>query len=102
MDGWGISTRIRDNLPITSAQLQLLKRTLRLPATRKLRYADASKTEDLIVFEVQATDDAKARVSAEATKRNGLLLISIASDNVPEHEVILLEDVMEAIVTEWM
>lgn len=102
MDGWGISTRIRDGLPITQTQLQVLKRTLRLPATRKLRYADASKTEDLIVFEVQATDDAMARLPAETGKQQGLLLISIASDNVPEYEVIPLDEAMQEIDTDWM
>ena len=65
MDAWGVSTRLRDNLPVTATQTQMLKRALRLPTTRRIRFADASKTEDLIVFEVQATDDPTARVSVE-------------------------------------
>lgn len=91
------------NAPLTADQLKTLKRTLGLQSSRSIRYADASRTEDLIVFEVQATNDAATRTVTEKNRADdSLIIVSIAPDNLVEYEMIPLEEAMDGVVTEWM
>tara|TARA_B110000008_G_C16965906_1_gene561991 strand:- start:2072 stop:2344 length:273 start_codon:yes stop_codon:yes gene_type:complete len=90
MNAWEVSKRLSHNLPVTSDQLSNLKKILNVDPSRRIRYADRSETEDLIIFEIEVIEE-----------RKGRYIVSIASDTTTESDFVPWSETMD-VHTSWM
>ena len=96
---WKLSQNIKNN-SYDIYMVKKLKEDFGISLQRKIRFADSSDVEDLIVFEVEPTNN--NNINLELEKNNiGLLLISIAPDNIIEYDICPLKETMD-IKTMWI
>ena len=103
---WSTAKMIASGVKFEQARLVAFKQNLGLHPSRFIRFADRSDTEDLIVFEVKNSHWEEYMLPEERDRhledQPYLLIVSIASDDVPEQMVIPADERMKGVVEAWI